>query len=117
MRPKTTHSDTKTLRVERLAAAVSLPVENIEVQEYIDQALGQAFYRITTKVLCDNFDGDTVSWPASTWEYFKFQYMPKWFTNKFPVRYKTKRIDFRVMYPHYALPNLGSAYIQVITTD
>jgi hypothetical protein len=47
--------------------------------------------------------------PATPWEFFKQEYMPKWFVKRFPVRVVTQHVvtqhDHHYMCPHLSVPS------------
>ena len=46
-----------------------------------------------------------VKYPANWKEAFREEYFPKFLLKRFPVKYTTKTIDVKVLYPKIALPN------------
>ena len=73
---------------------------------------------MATDVVCDDLttiikihiwgqqlDEVDVKYPANWKEAFKEEYFPKSLLKRFPVKYTTKTIDVKVLYPKIALPD------------
>lgn len=52
---------------------------------------------LSTKLCEDSYevsDVQTFQFPKGTWQHFKYNYMPMWFCDIFPIKYFVKRVEF-----------------------
>jgi hypothetical protein len=47
---------------------------------------------------------EIVSYPADWWEAFKERWAPKWFLRRYPVRFTSKELDARTIWPNFPYP-------------
>lgn len=104
------------LQIEKYAVAEQIPLQLIQENAFIDEVTEGMILRLSTFFLTDKKPGVTILTPKTAWGHFKQDYMPDWFTKKYPVKYLEHRVDFRVIYPEYKLSRdqLGCRYIEVL---
>lgn len=86
------------------------------VEHEIDALTDDLLLRFSRSIVTDKLKGSYFQYPRNTWEMFKKEFMPKWFLQRYPIKYTRQYYDFRVLYPDYILPNnvLGKGYIELI---
>jgi hypothetical protein len=116
-----------TLRQTRLTAlgSFSRKAAKLTTPDYLfmktcDELAVQLATRVLTQHLEDKQTTVTFSPPATWWQHWKQDHAPRWFTRRWPIRYKTveRTVEYEVcaMYPEadLLLPNLGPAVIHVL---
>lgn len=77
-------------------------LREMTVQESSDFIANALIYKLETYVLSQKIASDKyqvsdvrfIKTPHSWWDMFKEEKMPTWFTERYPVKYKSIRVDF-----------------------
>jgi len=87
---------------------------NPEVREDVDY-LGRKVVRILNQIAVRQIERITYSWPADWKEAVKERFAPKWFKNKWPVKYTRKNHVLYMHCPEFDIT--GRESIVVVETD
>lgn len=95
-----------------------------EFKSYVDVVIDDMVAQITAWMaggkIPTNQSTQRVTYPDGVWQMFKQQYMPHWFTRKFPVRNKevvvTTATNHYFVCPHINVPARDSRHIQFMAT-
>jgi hypothetical protein len=72
------------------------------IETYFDDFTGNLIVKIRDYIWAEPETKDLeFKYPETIWEYFKEKYAPRWFRNKFPVKYKVYKTDIRMVYPEF----------------
>lgn len=102
------------LAVEQLAAGIAIDQtlfekeiagSKSEVSHYIDYLRHQIVLHFRKGIATETLDTITMSRPASWWQHFKRDVMPRQFTDLFPVRYETETHSVKAYYPKVSIPD------------
>lgn len=103
-------------KIEQYAMSMKLSPDIYRVNSIIDLATEYMIIRVDRAIATQHMEGYVIQWPKNTWEFFKQDYMPKWFTKKFPVKYSVHTVDFKIKYPEFKLDrnHIGRGYVEVL---
>ena len=59
-----------------------------------DEILNRLVYKLSTEVLVEKVQEveKEIKYPASWWQAFKLEVLPKWFRRRFPIRWKVTKV-------------------------
>lgn len=84
-------------------------VGNMELTEFKVAQIDSLILQMTSWCVAGRVPSDslieTVRWPRDAWEMFKDRWMPKWFTDRWPVRYAEREIKTTVNH-YFVCPHL-----------
>lgn len=96
---------------------------NAKLSVMQDQVIRQMVFQMTSWCACgripDSVEIEHVAWPANTWQMFKENHAPEWFTSRFPVKYERleikKTVNHYFVCPHIRVPD-NRPHIQFMMT-
>jgi hypothetical protein len=54
----------------------------------------------------DRLESESIDFPATPWDFVKLKYAPKWFLERWPVKYKTTMVTKNI-HQHYVCPHIN----------
>jgi hypothetical protein len=81
--------------------------KDCDIDSYLDFYSDMVVARVAGFVYGEERPGVVEHKPADWWEAFKSQYFSDWLLDRYPVKYKTYRVDVRCIYPDFrpAMPD------------
>jgi hypothetical protein len=70
-----------------------------KVNTYFDYELDSMIVRMSAYIACSPEKIMTIKNPITVWQHIKQDYAPKWFTKKYPVKYKEIKIGAKEAFP------------------
>jgi hypothetical protein len=55
----------------------------------------------------DRLDSESIDFPLTPWDFFKQEYAPKWFLERWPVKYRTE-VFTKAIHQHYMCPHINA---------
>lgn len=83
---------------------------NAEFHSYMDDMLDAMIVELRSYVLAKKHVGKetcgmSISVPTTVWDHIKLDWMPLWFTRRFPVKFKTERTSVPINITYYMCPH------------
>lgn len=81
----------------------------LRVQE-LSYAVDELLVMVNTWILdghkVDRLEPESIDFPATPWDFAKQQYAPKWFLDRWPVKYKTTVVNKNI-HKHFVCPHIN----------
>jgi hypothetical protein len=108
------------LHAEKVASQTLINEQALEYEAaaIFDIATRDLILRLHRYVYCSDNTSVILPYPESAWQHIKLQYAPKWFVQKYPVKFKKFEIVVNETFPHLSfLSNNKARYLQIRTYD
>ena len=98
--------DTRTITMRRIAFAAQQAftknlLHDVETRWIDDYVFDSISLMVRGKIWAEEAGVYEIKYPADWWQHFKLRWFNKWLLRRYPVRYKTERVDAYVVYERY----------------
>ena len=114
--PYISSEDAKSVVLEKLKLAFwnTMPAigENAEVDiRQLSDSFDKVLLSVRSWILdghkVDRIESESFDFPATPWDFWKQEYAPKWFLDRWPVKYNTQVVTKNI-HQHYVCPHINA---------
>lgn len=82
-----------------------IPRENLRGFTVMDEEWGEIKLRLDACVTSEKLGSAVVEYPATWFDHFKRDVLPRWLSKRYPPKMITRMFDAKVLYPEYQTPD------------